>query len=67
VVERYHDFLQAELSGVLSEGLWERLMRVVILYGALMLLWDKALSAETGSGDESREWDWWIGHLQVLG
>jgi hypothetical protein len=66
VVGRYRDFLQAELGDVLSDELWERVMRVGILYGALMLLWAKALALETGTEDAAREWDWWMDQLAVI-
>jgi len=64
VVERYHTLLLEGLGEALRDELWERLMRVGILHGALMLLWMKALAAESGEQREIAEWDWWADQLE---
>lgn len=66
VAGRYRDLLQAELGETLADETWDRLMRVGILYGALMLLWSKALGLEAGLEAATREWDWWIDRLTSM-
>lgn len=66
VIDRYRDLLQSRLGEALPDELWERLMRVGILYGAIMLLWAKALGLETGSEGATGEWNWWIDQLTVV-
>ena len=64
VVERYHTLLLEGLGEALRDELWERLIRVGILHGAMMLLWMKALAAASGEQRDKAEWDWWADQLE---
>jgi hypothetical protein len=65
VIARYRDLLESHLARPLSNSLWERMVSVGILSGALMLLWAKALSLEeSGSSQASEEWNWWVTQLR---
>lgn len=65
VIERYRTLLETQLPDRLSDGLWERLLRVGILVAASMLLWEKALATESGSRAAREEWAWWIDRLSA--
>jgi hypothetical protein len=65
VIARYRDLLESRLTRSLSNLLWERMVSVGILCGALMLLWAKALSLqEPGSPRAAEEWIWWVTQLR---
>ena len=54
-----------EFQEDLSNLLWERMVSVGVLCGALMLLWAKALSLEeSGSPYAVEEWNWWVTQLR---
>jgi hypothetical protein len=50
VLARYRHLLEAELGSSLPAVIWEQLVQVGLLCGALMLLWQKALAARTRGG-----------------
>jgi hypothetical protein len=65
VIARYRDLLESHLTRPLSNPLWERMVSIGILSGALMLLWAKALSLEeSGSPQAAEEWNWWVTRLR---
>ncbi len=65
VIARYRDLLESRLTRPLSNLLWERMVSVGVLCGALMLLWAKALSLEeSGSPYAVEEWNWWVTQLR---
>lgn len=64
VIARYRAFLEARLGADLSDGVWERMVDVGVLCGALMLLWSKASELESGSGRAATEWEWWVERLE---
>ncbi len=65
VIARYRDLLESHLACPLSNLLWERMVSVGVMSGALMLLWAKALSLEeSGSPHAAEEWDWWVTQLR---
>jgi len=65
VIARYRDLLESHLTRPLSNLLWERMVSVGVLCGALMLLWAKALSLEeSGSPHAAEEWNWWVTQLR---
>jgi hypothetical protein len=65
VIARYRDLLESHLARPLPNLLWERMVSVGILSGALMLLWAKALSLEeSGSSHAEEEWNWWVTQLE---
>jgi hypothetical protein len=63
VIARYRGCLEARLGSVLPAALWDRLLAAGVLYGAAMLLWDRALDLDEGLPGAAAEWDWWIAHL----
>ena len=64
VIARYRDLLESRLTRPLSNLLWERMVSVGVMSGALMLLWAKALSLEeSGSPQAAEEWNWWVTQL----
>jgi hypothetical protein len=64
VIAHYRDLLESHLTRPLSNLLWERMVSIGILSGALMLLWAKALSLEeSGSPQAAEEWNWWVNQL----
>lgn len=65
VIARYRNLLESHLTRPLSHLLWERMVSVGVLCGALMLLWAKALSLEeTSSPHAAEEWNWWVTQLR---
>ena len=65
VIAHYRDLLESHLTHPLSNLLWERMVSIGILSGALMLLWAKALSLEeSGSPHAAEEWNWWVTQLR---
>jgi Phosphotransferase enzyme family len=65
VIARYRDLLESRLTRPLSNLLWERMVAVGVMSGALMLLWAKALSLEeSGSPQAAEEWNWWVTQLR---
>jgi aminoglycoside phosphotransferase (APT) family kinase protein len=65
IISRYRGLLESNLARPLSDPLWERMVSVGILCGALMLLWAKALSLEdSGSPRAEEEWNWWVTQLR---
>jgi aminoglycoside phosphotransferase (APT) family kinase protein len=63
VIVRYRVLLESKLGAVLSDEVWEQMVAVGILCGALMLLWSKALALESGSTKARSDWQWWINQL----
>jgi hypothetical protein len=63
VLARYRHLLEAGLGAPLPDALWERLLAAGLLYGAAMLLWDRALDLDDGLPGAAAEWDWWVGQL----
>jgi hypothetical protein len=63
VIAHYRALLEAGLGQALPSELWERLLSVGIVRGAVMLLWAKALALEAGAPRAADEWDWWVGQL----
>jgi hypothetical protein len=65
VIACYRDLLESHLARPLSNSLWERMVSVGILCGALMLLWAKALSLEESASPRAEEeWNWWVTRLR---
>jgi aminoglycoside phosphotransferase (APT) family kinase protein len=65
VIARYRDLLESHLARPLSNPLWERMVSVGVMSGALMLLWAKALSLEeSASPHAEEEWNWWVTQLR---
>jgi hypothetical protein len=65
VIARYRDLLESHLMRPLSNPLWERMMSVAVLSGALMLLWAKALRLEEPDSPPAvEEWNWWVTQLR---
>jgi len=63
VIARYRALLESKLGVALSAQVWEQMLSVGLLCGALMLLWSKALALESGSEGAAREYQWWVGQL----
>jgi hypothetical protein len=64
VIARYRDFLESSLPRPLSNLLWDRMVSVGIVSGALMLLWAKAIGLEEpGRPRAEEEWNWWVTQL----
>jgi hypothetical protein len=63
ILGRYRDRLETELGTPLSDPLWDRLVSAGLLYGAAMLLWDRALDLDDELPGAAEEWAWWIGQL----
>jgi hypothetical protein len=58
-----HNLLEAALGMALPERQWADMVSVGLLLGALMSLWEKALSLEAGTPVAAEEWRWWIDQL----
>jgi hypothetical protein len=63
VIARYRALLESRLGVDLSAEVWEQMVDVGLLCGALMLLWSKATALESGSGEAATEWEWWVDRL----
>ena len=63
VSARYRALLESRLGAGLSAAVWEQMLDVGLLCGALMLLWSKATALESGSGEAATEWEWWVDQL----
>ncbi len=64
---RYRQLLEAELRTALSNDLWDRLVGIGVLCGAVMLLWEKALALEEAPSPRiAAEWQWWVDALVRL-
>ena len=48
-----------------DESMWNRLGQVAIVCGARMLLWSKALAADSGRAGAEDEWNWWLHRLEL--
>jgi len=66
VVRRYRELLEGRLGRPLDEKLWARMLDIGILYGAVMLLWTKALSLASMTSVSRREWSWWVSRLNTI-
>lgn len=66
VVLRYRELLEGHLGRPLDEKLWTRMLDIGILYGAVMLLWTKALSLASMTSTARREWSWWVSRLNTI-
>jgi hypothetical protein len=69
VLARYRHLLEAALGSSLPGGMWEQMVQVGLLCGALMLLWQKALALEleeTPSPLAEADWQWWVDALVRL-
>jgi hypothetical protein len=66
VLARYRAELEAALRHSLPDDVWERMVAAGVLYGAAMLLWDRALDVEDGLTGAAEEWNWWIERLSRL-
>ncbi len=67
VLGRYRQLLEAELRTALSNDLWDRLVGIGVLCGAVMLLWEKALALEEAPSPRiAAEWQWWVDALVRL-
>jgi Phosphotransferase enzyme family len=63
VIARYRSLLESKLGTAFPGSLWAHMVSVGILYGALMSLWEKALSVEAGAARAADEWRWWVDQL----
>jgi hypothetical protein len=63
ILARYRGLLERSLGAPLSDVLWEQMVSAALLYGAGMLLWDRALDLDDGLPGASEEWEWWIEQL----
>lgn len=61
VIARYRGLLESELGSPLSSVVWEQMVSIGVLCGAVMLLWDKVPA--TGSAKALAEWSWWVDQL----
>ena len=69
VLARYRQLLEVELGSSLPAVIWEQLVQVGLLCGALMLLWQKALALEleeAPSPQAEDDWLWWVNALVRL-
>ncbi len=66
VIQRYRELLEGRLGHPLEEHLWARMLDIGILYGAVMLLWTKALGLASMTSTSRREWSWWVGRLKAI-
>ena len=57
------DLLEQALGNALSSYTWERMRRVAIITGSMILLWSKALALQNCSPESQAEWDWWVEQL----
>jgi hypothetical protein len=64
VIARYRELLEAGLGFALSAELWQPLVSIGVLYGAVSLLWAKALARESGASRAVAEWEWWLDQLE---
>lgn len=56
-----------DLGAALPVDVWTRLVHVGVLFGASMLLWEKARQLEEGSTPKAyAEWQWWVEALSSL-
>jgi len=62
-LQRYRELLQQVLGENFSIDEWEQMVRVAIVAGARMLLWNKALNLQKQIAGSREEWDWWMERL----
>jgi len=63
VIGRYRNYLETALGATFDDSQWAHLVSVGVLHGALMSLWEKALSVAAGTPGAVEEWRWWEDQL----
>jgi aminoglycoside phosphotransferase (APT) family kinase protein len=66
LIARYRALLEAALATSLPDDVWERMVSAGLLYGAALLLWDRALDAADQLPGAAEELNWWITQLERL-
>jgi thiamine kinase-like enzyme len=66
LINTYRSFLQSHLSFIIDEKLWNRIVQLSVVSGAITLLWSKALGRQSGTQKGKEEWDWWSSKLEVI-
>jgi hypothetical protein len=62
-LNKYRSRLQAHLKQAIDEKIWEHMIKLAIVSGAMMMLWSKALGRSRTGTDE---WDWWNNRLDEV-
>ena len=63
-VSHYRHCLESHLRFSIDENIWQRMKRLAVITGAMMLLWNKALGWKSGTQKGIDEWEWWKDQLQ---
>ncbi|HXS55782.1 MAG TPA: hypothetical protein VN726_06635, partial [Hanamia sp.] len=66
VMNRYREFLQAELNFAIEDKTWNQMVSVAVLTGAETLLWNKALNLQKNIAGAKEEWNWWVDNLRRI-
>ncbi len=62
--EEYRCCLERHLGWSIDSLMWQSLVDIGVLCGALMLLWAKASAADNHRDGADREWAWWCKQLE---
>jgi len=58
VIERYRALLEEALGRPIAASEWSQMVESAVLFGALMLLWSKALALKDDRPAARAEWEW---------
>lgn len=62
----YRCDLECYLQEAFDEITWQEMVKLAIVSGAMMMLWNKALKRKSGKQGESPEWEWWAKQLEIV-
>jgi len=61
----YRCNLECYLQEAFDDKTWQEIVKLAVVNGALMMLWNKALKWKNGKQSESEEWEWWAKQLEI--
>jgi len=63
-MSQYRIALESHLKAYIDRETWQRMTKLAVITGAMMLLWNKALGWRSGTEKGKDEWAWWNDHLE---
>jgi thiamine kinase-like enzyme len=64
-IGKYKTSLETHLQFTIEKNMWQRILHLAVIAGAMMLLWNKALAMKSGSQKSIQEWEWWKDQLEA--
>jgi len=64
-IHAYRSSLECNLQEAIDDKSWKEIVKLSIVSGAMMMLWNKALKWKSGKESDRAEWEWWSKSLEL--